>query len=157
MPKDGVVLVIVAVVALGAILVWWTQVPTQSMGATAGSSTTGTQVQESEAAHKAAPVTVSAARIPKPVPAPAADQPSVVETIARSEVQAPPPVLHADPPPPFPVVEQIATGVRKDSITGKYGEPALSAVTLTGGHIVETFIYAQKRSRSATIIRLEDG
>jgi len=65
-------------------------------------------------------------------------------------------VVHRDPPP-FPAVEQIPTGVHLDSITGKYGDPQLSAVTSTGGHMVETMVYARERGRSATVIRIEDG
>jgi len=54
-------------------------------------------------------------------------------------------------------VEQIPTGVHGDSITGKYGDPQLFAVTSTGGHMVETMVYARERGRSATVIRIEDG
>ncbi len=45
----------------------------------------------------------------------------------------------------------------KTAITGKYGDPALAAVTSTGGHMVETFVYSRNRGRNATVIRLEDG
>ena len=71
---------------------------------------------------------------------PAVAQPVVVTAV--------PPVVHRDPPP-FPVVGQIPTGVHEDSITGKYGEPRVSAVTSTGGHMVETMVYARERGQSA--------
>ena len=58
---------------------------------------------------------------------------------------------------PFPLVGQIPTGAHEDSITGKYGDPqALCAVTSTGGHMVETMVYA-RTGRSATVIRIKDG
>ena len=78
----------------------------------------------------------------------------------------PPAVIEAAPIPvpvvprdqrPFPEVEQIATGGHEDSVTGKYGDPALSAVTSTGGHVVETLVYAKDRGHLATVIRLQDG
>ena len=48
--------------------------------------------------------------------------------------------------------------MREDSITGKYGDPTVSTVTSTGGHMVETMVYARERGRSATVIRIiEDG
>jgi hypothetical protein len=82
----------------------------------------------------------------------------IAETTPAAEpvVVAAAAVVHRDPPP-FPVVEQIATGAHGDSITGKYGDPQLSAVTSTGGHVVETMVYARERGRSATVIRIEDG
>jgi hypothetical protein len=83
----------------------------------------------------------------------------IAETTPAAEpvaVVAAPPVVHRDPPP-FPVVGQIPTGAHEDSITGKYGDPQLSAVTSTGGHMVETMVYARERGRSATVIRIEDG
>ncbi len=162
MLKDGVVLLIVVVLALGAILVWWTQVPTRSLSATDSSSTWGGQTagprdRASEATPKAGPKVVKPAGIPKPTATPVVEQPSVVEATASPEEAAVGTRVVEPDPPPFPAVEQVASGVRKDSITGKYGDPALAAVTLNDGHLVETLIYARKRSRSATIIRLEDG
>jgi len=157
MLKDGVVLLIIGLIAIGAIVVWWTQTPARVSSATAGGATAGQKVPESEVAAKTEPAAPKTARIHNPVPL-AVDVPSsVAEAAARPEAAVvSPPVVHPDPLP-FPAVDQIAPGLRKDSITGKYGQPALSAVTLTGGHLVETFIYARNRSRSATMIRLEDG
>jgi hypothetical protein len=163
MLKDGVVLTIIGVIVLGAIFVWWTETPTRSFSAaeansTAGSAVTEPSAQKSEAALKTGPVVAKTTTIPKPTPAPVVEQAPApaIEAAASRAIPVPAPPVHVDPPP-FPAVEQIATGVRKDSITGKYGEPALAAVTLAGGHIVETFVYARRPSRSATIIRLEDG
>ena len=82
--------------------------------------------------------------------------PVVEEPVAV--VVAPPlaPVVQG-PPPPFPSVEQIASGSHEAAITGKYGDPSLFAVTSAGGHMVETFVYSKDRGRNATVIRLEDG
>ena len=149
MLKDGVVLVVICLIVVGGLFVWWTQGHALSLSAPAE-----TQVQEPVPSPKAAPV-VAKVQIPKPRPAPV-EPPAVIEAAPSPQVPPATPVVHRDPPP-FPAVEQIATGVREDSITGKFGDPALSAVTSTGGHMVETFVYARDRGRSATVIRLEDG
>ena len=59
--------------------------------------------------------------------------------------------------PPFPAAEQISMGAGEESVTGKYGSPAASAVTSAEGHIVETLVYARQRETSATVIRIVDG
>ena len=147
--KDGVVIAVVLLIVAGALFLWWTQAPTHY----------GAPVQDAQAQ----PV------VPAPQPAPVAKarpKPKVepvVQEIAETAPAAAPvvvavaaPVVHRDPPP-FPAVEQIPTGAHEDSITGKYGDPQLSAVTSTGGHMVETMVYARERGRSATVIRIEDG
>ncbi len=86
--KDGVVLTIIAVIALGAILVWWTGTPARSFSAAEANSTAGNATAEqpapkSEAAAKTGPVVAKAIPIPKP-PAPIVEQApaTVVETAA---------------------------------------------------------------------------
>jgi hypothetical protein len=148
MMKDGVVLAVVLLMVAGGLFLWWTQTPTHY-----GTPVADTQVQPPEPAPKPAPVV-------KARPKPKKEEP-VVEYAAPAPEPAPvvvaaAPVVHRDPPP-FPAVEQIPTGVHLDSITGKYGDPQLSAVTSTGGHMVETMVYARERGRSATVIRIEDG
>jgi hypothetical protein len=149
MLKDGVVLTVVALILAGAGFVWWSQTQTHY-----GAPAQDTQVQQPEPAAKAAPVVKARPKV-KP-------EPVVVEEIAETTPAPAPvmvaavPVVHRDPLP-FPAVDQIATGVHEDSITGKYGDPQLSAVTSTGGHMVETMVYARERGRSATVIRIEDG
>ena len=145
--KDGVVLAVVVLIVAGGLFLWWTQTPTHY-----GAPVAETQVQPPEPAPKPAPV-VKARPKPKkeePVVEQAAPAPEPVVVVAAA------PVVHRDPPP-FPAVEQIPTGVHGDSITGKYGDPQLFAVTSTGGHMVETMVYARERGRSATVIRIEDG
>jgi len=146
MLKDGVVLVVISLIVLGGIFVWWTQAPTHSLSAPAEP-----QVQESQANTKPSPLVVKASPKPKSAPDPVVEPPAVIET-----APIPVPVVQRDQRP-FPAVEQIATGGHEDSITGKYGDPALSAVTSTGGHMVETFVYVKDRGRLATVIRLQDG
>jgi len=148
MLKDGVVLSVVLLIVAGALFLWWTQAsPTHY-----GSPVADTQAQPVEPP-KPAPVVVKAR--PKPKVEPVVQE--IAETTpAAAPVAAAPPVVHRDPPP-FPVVGQIPTGAHEDVITGKYGDPQLSAVTSTGGHMVETMVYARERGRSATVIRIEDG
>ena len=144
MLRDGAVLMVICLIVLGGLAVWWTQTPVHLFNAT------GTQVQE--AATVPAPVIKKVSKH-KPAPPPDVEQP--VTEVAPA-APPPAPVVKA-PPPPFPAVEQIASGAHEAAITDKYGDPALSAVTSTGGHMVETFVYSKDRGRNATVIRLEDG
>lgn len=144
MLKDGVVLMVICLIVLGGLAVWWTQTPAHPVTANAP------QVQEPAPAPPPAPVVKRVSR-PKPAPPPVVEEPVVV-------VVAPPPAPKVQlPPPPFPAVEQIASGSHETAITSKFGDPALSAVTSSGGHMVETFVYSKNRGRNATVIRLEDG
>ena len=145
MLKDGVVLMVICLIVVGGLAVWLIQTPAHPVTATAP------QVQEAAPAPAPAPVVK---RVSKPKPAP---PPVVEEPVAVAEVIPPPTPKVQLPPPPFPAVEQIASGSRETAITSKYGDPALSAVTSRGGHMIETFVYARNRGRNATIIRLEDG
>jgi type IV secretory pathway VirB10-like protein len=144
MLKDGVVLMVICLIVVGGLAVWWTQTPTHPLNATAP------QVQEPAPVPVPAPVVKKVAK-PKPAP------PVVEQPVAVAAVVPPPAPVVKLPPPPFPAVEQIASGAHVDAITNKYGDPALSAVTSTGGHMVETFVYSKNRGRNATVIRLEDG
>ncbi len=150
MLKDGVVLLVIFLIVVGGIFAWWTQSPTHTL-----SATVEPQIPESKAALKTAPTVAKAIPKPKPAPVPV-EEPAVVEATHSPQVAAAVPVVHADPPP-FPSVEKIATGLREDSITGTYGDPALSAMTSTGGHMVETFVYARDGGGLATVVRLVDG
>jgi hypothetical protein len=126
---------------LGGLAVWWTQTPAHPVTATAP------QVQEPAPL----PLIKNVSR-PKPAPPPVVEEPVAVAAVI------PPPAPKVQlPPPPFPAVEQIASGSHETAITDKYGDPALSAVTSSGGHMVETFVYSRNRGRNATVIRLEDG
>ena len=145
MLKDGVVLMVICLIVLGGLAVWWIQAPAHPVTATAP------QVQEPAPAPAPAPVVKRVAR-PKPAPPPVVEEPVAVVV----PVAPPAPTVQL-PPPPFPAVEQIASGSHETAITSKFGDPALSAVTSSGGHMVETFVYAKNRGRNATIIRLEDG
>jgi hypothetical protein len=148
MLKDGVVLTVVALILAAAGFLWWSQTPTHY-----GAPTQDTQVQQPEPAAKPAPVVRA---LPKFKPEPVVEEIAETTPAVAPVVVAAVPVVHRDPLP-FPAVEQINKGVHEDSITGKYGDPQLSAVTSTGGHMVETMVYARERGRSATVIRIEDG
>jgi hypothetical protein len=145
MLKDGVVLMVICLIAVGGLAVWWTQTPAHPVTATAP------QVQKPAPAPPPAPVVKRVSRS-KPAPPPVVEEPVTV-----AEVIPPPAPKVQLPPPPFPAVEQIASGSHETAITSKYGDPALSAVTSSGGHMIETFVYSRNRGRTATIIRLEDG
>jgi hypothetical protein len=150
--KDGVVVLIVGLIAVGAGVVWWTQVPARPWNVTAVP-----QIQEPETPSKAAPAVVKPAGIvAKPARASALGEQPAGEGVPSADLLPAAPIVHPEPPP-FPAVEEIVPGVRMDSITEQYGQPALSTVTLTEGHLVETIIYAGKPNHAATIIRLEDG
>jgi len=149
MLKDGFVLTVICVIVVAAIFAWWTTSSPHYYGAPVES-----RFLEPEPTAPPPVVAKTTHRplrpaVPEPVTAPPA--------VELSPMAAAPPALVEHDPPPFPSVEQIAAGAHGDTITGKYGNPALSAVTSTRGHMIETFIYARDRGRSATIIRLEDG
>jgi hypothetical protein len=147
MLKDGFVLTVICVIVVAAIFAWWTT-SSPHYGAPVES-----RFLEPEPAAPPPVVAKTTRRPLLPVPEPVT-APPVVEA---PPMAVPPPTLVEHDPPPFPSVEQIAAGAHGDTITGKFGNPALSAVTSTRGHRIETFIYARDRGRSATIIRLEDG
>jgi hypothetical protein len=152
MLKDGVVLAVICLIVVGGIFAWLLQNPRQSVGAPAQ-----TQIQEAAAASKT-PAEIAKSSVVRRKPAKPVEE--LVEHPVITEPAPTPPapaaVVQHDPPP-FPAVEQIATGVNEDAITRTYGYPTLSAVTSNGGHIIETFVYVRDRGRSSTVIRLEDG
>jgi len=149
MLKDSFVLTVICLVVVGAIFAWWTTSTPHYYGAPVES-----RFLEPEPAPAPPVVAKTTHRALPPVPEPVAP-PQDVE-VPSTPIAVSPLVVEQDPPP-FPSVEQIARGAHGEAITGKYGNPALSAVTSTGGHVVETFVYARDRGRSATVIRLEDG
>jgi hypothetical protein len=148
MLKDGLVLLVVCVLLVGGTFWWSTQAPVRHL------SVPAEQVLKQEAVAKTA-VPVAKAPQHRSSRPPVVQQAAVVEPVPALAAPEPAPVI--PPPPPFPAVDQIKTGSHEDAITGKYGEPALSAMTTAGGHMVETLIYARERGRFATVIRLEDG
>jgi hypothetical protein len=142
MLKDGVVVMVICLIALGGLAVWWTQTPSHLNAAVP-------QVLEPAPAPAHTPVVKKASKPQAPPP--------IVERSAAVAAEASPAPAVQLVPPPFPAVEQIATGAHVDAITDKYGDPVLSAVTSSGGHMVETFVYARNRGQNATVIRLQDG
>ncbi len=157
MLKDGTVLMVICIIAVGGLAAWWIKAPTHAL------SSTRTQIEEPAAAP-------APAKVVKHLPkfrsaAPEVEEPPVVADAAPAAaavggvaVTSPAPVVRAQSSlRPFPAVEQISRGAHEDAITDKYGDPALSAVTFSGGHMLETFVYSRNGGRSATVIRLQDG
>jgi hypothetical protein len=93
---------------------------------------------------------------PKPVVAAEPPAPVIAEVAPVPQPQAAPPAPPADPPP-FPVVDQIVTGARQDTVLDKYGEPAIATLTSRRGHVVSNYVYARDQGRETTVIKLEDG
>jgi hypothetical protein len=150
MLKDGTVLMVICIIGLGGLAAWWIKAPAHPL------SSTGSQIAEPAAAPAPAPVVKHLPKF-RPATPEVAEQPVVAEA-AAVVASSPAPVVRVQAPPrPFPAVEQISSGAHEDAITDKYGDPALSAVTSSGGHMMETFVYSKNGGRNATVIRLQDG
>ena len=148
--KDSVVVFVICLMVVGGVAAWWMLTPTHPLN-----EAVHQEVQEPAPAPASAPAANVKPRL-KPAAPPIVEQPVAAETAPAPVAPPPVPVVRPDPPP-FPAVAQIASGAHEDAITVKYGDPALSAVTSTGGHMVETFVYARDHGRMTTVIRLEDG
>ena len=156
--KDGVVLLVICLIGIGGVYVFW-RGPSQVYVAPVEKPA----IESKTAAKTAARTVAVASAKPKPagafasLPPTAALESSPITEAAEPEPAPPPPVAVVKPQPPFPEGGRIAPGVQGDMITRTYGDPALSAVTSSGRHVVETFVYAKERGRRATVIRVEDG
>ena len=152
--KDGVLLLAVGLVGIVGIFLWRAQVdpfhPERYLN----------EAKESQPAPEpSSPPAKPVVRASKPAPVAVAPAP-VVEAAPAPPVEPPPApapqaVLHD--PPPFPAVDEIASGAPEETVTGKFGDPAISALTSSGGHSVGTYVYARERGRVATVIHVEDG
>jgi len=150
MLKDGTVLLVICIIAVGGLAAWWIKVPTHPL------SSTTTQIEQPAATPTPAPVVKHLRKSKSAMPE--VPQEPVVADAAPVAASSPAPVVRVQAPArPFPAVEQISRGAHEDAITDKYGDPALTAVTSSGGHVVETFVYSRNGGRSATVIRLQDG
>jgi hypothetical protein len=151
MLKDGTVLMVICIIALGGLAAWWIKSPTHPL------SSSRTQIEEPAAAPTPAPVVKHVPKFKSAAPE-VQQEPVVADATAVVASSPAAPVVRVQAPPrPFPAVEQISRGAHEDAITDKYGDPALSAVTFSGGHMLETFVYSRNGGRSATVIRLQDG
>jgi hypothetical protein len=150
MLKDGTVLMVICIIALGGLAAWWIKAPAHVL------SSTRTEIEEPAAAPTPAP---AAKHLPKfKSSAPDVEPEPVVADAPVVVGSTPAPVVRVQTPArPFPAVDQISRGAHEDAITDKYGDPALSAVTFSGGHMLETFVYSRNGGGSATVIRLQDG
>jgi hypothetical protein len=97
-----------------------------------------------------------AARVVKPAVVETPPAPVIAEASPKPVVPVRAPAPPVDPPP-FPQVDQIASGASANMVIDKYGAPAISALTSDRGHVLNTYIYAKDRGRSETVIQLEDG
>jgi hypothetical protein len=157
--KDGFVLLVIGVVGIVGLLMWRADIDPFHPGHYFSHMPEPRASTEPDvpppppvaAPRKAAHVHVAIAPEPAPV-VEVTPAPVVVETPAAPERVA----VQRDPPP-FPAVDQIASGAPEETVTGKFGDPAISALTSTGGHILGTYVYARQGGRVATVIHLEDG
>jgi hypothetical protein len=153
--KDGVFLVVVGVIVIGGIVMWRSQGDLFHL-LQPSSPSAQSPVQQPEPPAKPSP-TAKSKRESVPVQARVVEEPKVAEpSLAALEG---PPAKPASPPvpPPFPSVDQVATGEQGRTITERFGDPAIATLTTDGGHLVENLVYARQRGREATVIRLEDG
>lgn len=146
--KDGLVLFVLGLIGIGGFLLW------QTHGDLFQSASVGAPVESVVPPALAPP--------PAPKPAPRVNPAPVVETPVVAEAApapAPPPAppVVAPEPPPFPAVEEIANGAPSEVVTTKFGDPALSTLTSSGGRLLGTYVYARDKGREATVIQLEDG
>jgi hypothetical protein len=148
--RDGGFILAIGLMVFGGVLLW--RSGRDVFHPFQGSSTPmARQLPETAPAVKPVAVAPKARLAPAPLVEPVA----VVAAAPKAPVVAAP-VVPAEPPP-FPVLDEIVTGLPQDSITTTYGEPAVSALTSSGGHVVETLVYTRDRGHSATVIHLEDG
>jgi hypothetical protein len=154
--KDGIVLLIVGVVGIAGIFLWREHVdPFHS------ARYLNAPPEPRPESAPSLPAAKPNNRPPKP--APIVEAPTAVVEAAPLRVEPPaapappaPPAVPRDPPP-FPAVDQILSGAPEESVTGKFGDPAISALTSSGGHMLGTYVYARDGGRVATVIHLEDG
>jgi hypothetical protein len=156
--KDGVVLFLLCVIAIGAIAafaLYMDRVPRGILPQ--GFEANQTAAEPSPTAAPKPPVKRS---VPESAP-PAEPNPTASASGSPAEVPAessPAPVpVEAAPARPFPSVAEIAVGAEGDTIMDAYGDPALSTTTSDHGHVLETFVYARDGIRDVTVISLEDG
>ena len=100
---------------------------------------------------KPAPPTQAAA-VTKEVAPVVEVQPVEVEAIVETKPTTP----RVDPTP-FPSTDEVAVGEPQEIVIEKYGAPAISTLTSSGGHMMGSYVYAKDRGRQETMIRLEDG
>jgi hypothetical protein len=102
---------------------------------------------------------------PRSVPTESANAPGVRLRATRNGVKSNPRLTLANPVGPVvatavravPSVDQISIGAKKQDITEKFGDPALSTEAMVRGHVFETLVYGTDRAHTLTVISLEDG
>ncbi len=166
MHKSGFLLILLGLLVAGGVYVSWTKRIPFSPRATATEQSPPSDEEKTSTTKTATAKTTntqtstikSASAPVAPIVKATNTEPAAADnTPVNADTKQPAVAIRHDPPPPFPIADKIPAGLRGDSVTGTYGDPALSALTSTGRHVVETFVYARDRGRSATVIRLEDG
>jgi hypothetical protein len=159
--KDGVVLFLLCVIAIGAIAgfaLYMNRVPRGILGQGIEQNQTAAEPSPAPAPK---PLAKSAAKRKVPESAPAAEpgpSASILVPAPESPTASSPAATPAPAPlPPFPSVSEIAVGAVGDAITDAYGDPSLSTTTSDHGHVLETFVYARNGIREMTVISLQDG
>src|SRR6266849_1790908 len=121
--KDGFVLFVICVVAIGGIALWMLHIDV--FHASAGG--TAPRVEAPQATRAAGPPAKPKQSL-KPVKPPVVEEAAVVQPAPAPVVPAAPipaPAVAADAPP-FPSVDQITVGLQEERITEAYGDPSLS-------------------------------
>ena len=147
--KDGLVLFVLGLIGIGGFILW------QQHGDLFQPLLPVSAPAESNAAAPVPPTPKPALPRVQNSPAPVVETPAVAE-VAPVPPPSAPPAAPRDPPP-FPAVDEIASGDPGDVVTSKFGDPALSTLTSNGGRILGTYVYARDGGRQATVIQLEDG
>ena len=165
--KEAVVLVLLAVLAVGGIGIWMAnggsvslfssqpanvQPPSEDAQAAAAKEAEAKEAEAKEVKKKQAAKAAKKAAALVPLVDPVAPP---IEPVAEVVVAAPKP---APIPKQFPEPREIAVGAERDNIAERFGQPALATTTTSDdGRVMETLVYARKSGRDVTVIRIEDG
>jgi|SRR5436190_3057956 len=164
--KEAVVLVLLAVLIVGGIGVWLANGSSVSLFTSRSVNVQPVNDEAQIAAAKEAEAKEAQAKEAKKKQAARAAR-KAAAAIPVVEVVAPPiePVAEVvvappkpAPPKQFPEPREISVGAERENIAERFGQPALATTTTSNdGRVMETLVYARKRGRDVTVIRIEDG
>jgi len=166
--KEAVVLVLLAVLAVGGIGIWlsnggsislFSSPPANVQPATddaaqaaAAKEALAKEAEAKEVKKKQAAKAAKKAAAALPVVDPVAPP---IQPVAEVVVAPPKP---APVPKEFPQPREISVGAERENIAERFGQPALATTTTSDdGRVMETLVYARKSGRDVTVIRIEDG
>ena len=156
--KEGVILVVLAVVVVGGIGIWLSNGNSIPFFSSQPSAVQPDSQQTAETAKETPPekpVKAKAAKSAKKAPSVPVVEAAPVVVAPVAEVVIAPPVPPA--PKQFPAANEIKVGSERENIAEKFGQPALTTTTSDDGRVRETLVYARKSGRDVTVIRIEDG